>query len=220
MFPPVESSNQHPRHLEELSAILETLALTADETQLIRLLRYCRCVADANTRTNLTGAKSLSAFIGGPLFDALTLVPVLLPNGTLVDVGSGAGLPGLPAGILRPELKITLVEPRTKRVEFLEQTTADLEMAARVKKGKDSSLVEGEWDGAVAQAVWGPATWMERGARLVRPGGALYVMSSTPLAPDLIPDGLLLEGAFETRRPSDDAARYTYRLTVQKMNAN
>lgn len=58
---------------------------------------------------------------------------VLVPrNATVVDVGSGAGLPGIPLAILRPDLRITLIEPLLRRCNFISQAVAELEISGRV----------------------------------------------------------------------------------------
>lgn len=60
-----------------------------------------------------------------------------IPKGaTVVDVGSGAGLPGIPLAIARPDLELTLVEPMARRVEWLTEVIEELELDVRVTRGR------------------------------------------------------------------------------------
>jgi 16S rRNA G527 N7-methylase RsmG len=102
-----------------VGGVLEKLCLSADAPTVERLCDFGSELLSWSRRVDLCGARTAEDFASGPLFDALTLVPVLEKSGSLLDVGSGGGLPGLPALILRPALQLTLLEPRTRRAAFL-----------------------------------------------------------------------------------------------------
>lgn len=78
------------------------------------------------------------------------VVAELLPDGArLVDVGSGAGLPGIPLVLARPDLQVALVEPLARRVEWLEEVVADLGIDVRVDRGRaEETAVRRRWEGA------------------------------------------------------------------------
>lgn len=105
----------------------------------------------------------------------------LAPDGTRVlDVGSGAGLPGIPLALARPDLAVTLLEPMERRVAWLEEVVAELELPVRVHRGRVEDAVVrsvlGEWDVVTARAV-APlgrlASWC---LPLVLPGGRLLAI--------------------------------------------
>lgn len=194
-----------------LDAAAQSLGIEIGGESGALLLRYAAELARWNRRLNLTGAGTAAAFVAGPLFDALTLLPVLGEGPDLVDVGSGGGLPGIPAAILRPGLAVTLVEPRTRRAAFLRHTVHLLGLRAEVVQGRAEELADGGWSRAVAQAVWPPAEWLARAPRLVRPGGAVLALSSSPLDPGDVPPSLSLERTFACRRP-DGRERFAFRL--------
>ncbi|HUT77912.1 MAG TPA: 16S rRNA (guanine(527)-N(7))-methyltransferase RsmG [Polyangia bacterium] len=198
-----------------LDIAVKALGLRLDDACAGRLLRYAEELARWNRRLNLTGAGTAREFVAGPLFDAMTLVPVLGDPAELVDVGSGGGLPGIPAAILRPELAVTLVEPRARRAAFLRHAVHLLGLRAEVVQGRAGELADGGWSAAVAQAVWPPAEWLVRAPRLVRPGGAVHVLSSSPLSSADIPPALVLEQAFHCRRPDDGKERFAFRLRLR-----
>lgn len=83
---------------------------------------YGELVLSENRRINLTGAKSPEAFVE-QLLDSLTLAPYV--SGSLVDVGSGAGLPGIPLAIAK-DIDVTMVEATAKKARFLERAVAAL----------------------------------------------------------------------------------------------
>jgi 16S rRNA (guanine527-N7)-methyltransferase len=177
---------------------------------------YVNVVMEWNQRTNLTGASTSAHFIRGPLFDALTLLPVLEKSGTLVDIGSGGGLPGIPAKILVPQIEITLVEPRIKRVTFLRHVISHLELEAEVIQGRDVSFGGRLWSGAVAEAVWPPKKWLARGNKLIGPHGAIYTLSSTSLSPTDIPKDTVIEEQQQFTRPWDGAEKFAARVVREK----
>ena len=78
------------------------------------------------------------------------VVAELVPDGArVVDVGSGAGLPGIPLALARPDLQIVLVEPLARRVEWLREVIADLGLAVEVERGRaEEAVVRRRWEGA------------------------------------------------------------------------
>lgn len=195
----------------QLASVLRNLKLHSSPEQRKLLVVYCDELVLWNNRTNLTGARDSAQFIRGPLFDALTLLTVLEPGGSMVDVGSGAGLPGIPAHILCPASRLTLVEPRAKRAAFLRHVVHELDLDARVEQVKDTELEAGKWTAAVAQAVWSPDEWIPRGSRLVAPGGTIYALASRAPEEEL-PEGVEMEQMIHLERPFDGAKRVACRL--------
>jgi 16S rRNA (guanine527-N7)-methyltransferase len=94
----------------------------------------------------------------------------------VVDVGAGAGAPGLALAVLRPDLKVTLVEPRGKRASFLRTVSGELGRSdIAIERVRGDVLPSGGWDVAVSRATLPPADWLELGTRLVAPGGTVWV---------------------------------------------
>jgi 16S rRNA (guanine527-N7)-methyltransferase len=108
-------------------------------------------------------------------------VAEVIPEGShVVDVGSGAGLPGIPLGLVRPDLTLTLVEPMARRVEFLEEAVADLGRPWRVVRGRaeERSVIAdvGPVDVVTARAV-APLPRLVAWTRgLLRPGARLVAL--------------------------------------------
>ena len=204
---------QHMSHAH-IETILAHLGLSVAAAQQQRLAQYARIVIDANARVNITGARDIAGFILGPLFDALTLIPVLRAHATLIDVGSGGGLPALPLAILRPEITLTLTEPRPRRFRFLQEAATALDLPLDIRATQDRELPAQSWDGAVAQAVFPPPIWLKRGRRLVRDGGDLYALTSSPIDPPALPPKCRIEQQQSWQRPGDATPRYATRVGV------
>lgn len=114
------------------------LAIDLDERARDRLAAYAALAVKWGRITNLSGATTAAGFIADHLLDCLAVVPHL-PTGQVVDVGSGAGLPGIVIAVMRPAASVTLLEPRARRARFLTQCAIELELdgveivAARVE---------------------------------------------------------------------------------------
>jgi 16S rRNA (guanine527-N7)-methyltransferase len=197
---------------EEIEAVCRQLTVGPPPGAAGGLAVFAEELLRWNRRINLTGAKSVSGLVFGPLFDALTLAPVLRSSGSVVDIGSGGGLPGVPMALLFPEISLTLVEPRGKRAAFLRHIVHHLNLGVEVIEGRLEAL-DPTYDAAVAQAVWEPAEWLNRGASVVRPGGVLYVLSSRDLSDEMLPEGAAVDARFQCRRPGG-ADRFSFRVRV------
>ncbi|MCK9461680.1 MAG: 16S rRNA (guanine(527)-N(7))-methyltransferase RsmG [Proteobacteria bacterium] len=191
---------------------LTHLGLAAEDGFRRALALYAAEVSKWNRRVNLTGAKTAEAFVDAPLFDALTLLPVLAEDAPLVDIGSGGGLPGLPAALYRRDLRVVLVEPRAKRASFLRHAVRVLGLSCDVVEARAEQLEAGAYGAAVSQAVWPAAEWLGRAIRLVTPAGAIYALSSTPITDSDLPPGCRIDAVFETKRPLDGAPRFAVRV--------
>jgi 16S rRNA (guanine527-N7)-methyltransferase len=137
-----------------------------------------------NTRLDLTAARTTEELLDLMIVDALVLAPRIEQNTTVVDVGTGAGAPGLALAIVRPDLRVTLVEPLAKRVAFLRTVLGALGREdVGLLRMRDDEL-KTRWDVAVARATFPPAEWLERGASLVPPGGSVWVLLAKEAPPE------------------------------------
>lgn len=97
------------------------------------LERYARILATTGIEWGLLGPREADRIWARHLANSLALVD-LLPQGVdVADVGSGAGLPGIPLAVARPDLRLTLLEPLLRRATFLTQTVEELGLGERVQ---------------------------------------------------------------------------------------
>jgi 16S rRNA (guanine527-N7)-methyltransferase len=111
--------------LQQIQQGCDDLALTLSEQQRQQLLSYVMLLAKWNKVYNLTSVRDIDVMVSRHLLDSLTVLPFLAGH-SLLDVGSGAGLPGIPLAIARPDLAVTLLDSNSKKTRFLQQAKAEL----------------------------------------------------------------------------------------------
>ncbi len=92
------------------------------------LSSYLELLVKWNKRINLTSEKTALEIIQRHIFDSLQYAKALLPNDRIIDIGSGAGFPGIPLKIIYPNLNTTLVESQRKRCSFLDAVVCKLNL--------------------------------------------------------------------------------------------
>ena len=110
---------------QALESGLIGLALPLGAGQQERLLQYLVLLEKWNQVYNLTAVRDLTKMVGAHLLDSLSVVPFLSGENVL-DVGSGAGLPGIPIAVAKPQCEVTLLDSNHKKAAFLRQAVAEL----------------------------------------------------------------------------------------------
>ncbi len=123
-----------------------------------------------NEKIDLTAAKSAEELVDLMFADALALFGrgELVAEESWLDVGSGSGAPGLPLALIKPDLRVTLLEPMQKRVAFLRTLVGTVGIGAQVVRGRVESRPSATTDVAISRATLPPAEWVREGARLAR----------------------------------------------------
>lgn len=135
------------------------LGALGDEERVVALTELGRELLRWNERINLTGYRDLHEVAVGLFLDSLALLP-LVAGDTLLDIGSGAGFPGLVLALALPEVRVTLLEARGKRVSFQKQAVRLLGLTnvecvqGRAGEGvKDAALPGDRFDTVTMKAV-------------------------------------------------------------------
>lgn len=163
--------------------LMETISLPSAAGEYDRFALYCTELQEWNRRMNLTAITDDEGVAEKHFADSLLpLTMVALPAGaSLVDVGSGAGFPGLPMALARPDLRVTFLDSLQKRLTFLAQLTQKLEVPAQMlharaeDAGQDPQYRE-QFDIATARAVANLNTLTEYCLPLVKVGGNFLAM--------------------------------------------
>ena len=123
------------------------------------------------------------------------VVAELLPDGArTVDIGSGAGLPGIPLALARPDLSMVLVEPLARRVDWLREVVEDLELPVTIERGRaEEPGVRARWEGAdvvTARAVAPLARLAGWALPLLRPGGVMLALKGASADTEVVRDAV------------------------------
>lgn len=163
---------------EVLDMGLGRLGLILSEKTTASLLTYLSLLEKWNQAINLTAIRERERMVTHHLLDSLSVMP-FLPSGLqhLADIGTGAGLPGIPLAIACPEMMVTLVEPNQKKVAFLRQAKGALGLTNLEVLGKRvEDITGGVFDCVISRAFADLPDFVRVSERLLTAGGLLIAM--------------------------------------------
>lgn len=182
-------------NIEEFKKIMifygEKIDIKFTEEQLNQFYEYMNLLLEWNEKINLTAITAPNEVILKHFIDSLTINKYIKENSTLADVGTGAGFPGIPLKILRPDLKITLVDSLNKRINFLNEVINKLNLVnietvhSRIEDfGKDKKYRE-SFDFVTARAVANLAVLSEYLLPIAKVGGQCVCMKGSSVEEEL-----------------------------------
>jgi 16S rRNA (guanine527-N7)-methyltransferase len=215
--------------LSRLRSGASAIGLTLSDDALARFERYLAELLYWRRRINLTAAATAQEIVALHLLDSLwPLVVWEFPDqARIIDVGAGAGFPGIPMKIARPDVWLTLVEASRRRVAFLERVRDRLEMPGvevvwgRAERLAHAPALRETFDGAVERATAPTSAAVELCLPFVKPGGAAVLLKG-PRARDEVVDARPLAhamggGAVRVEpRVSPTAERMTVIVVLEK----
>jgi 16S rRNA (guanine527-N7)-methyltransferase len=179
------------------------------------LLAYLDLIQKWNRVYNLTAVCEPARMLPQHLFDSLAIVP-RLSGSSLLDVGSGAGLPGIPVAIARPRLPVTLLESNHKKAAFLRQAAIELRLdnVAVACERAEAWETSHRFDLVVSRALADLPEFIRLAGRFVAPGGALAAMKGVYPYDELaqLPPGWGVTEAVALKVPGLNAERHWLRL--------
>ncbi len=186
--------------------------VTLEASVTTQLVTWLDLLLTWNKKLDLTAARSHDELADLMLADAFALSAHIPENQRVVDVGTGAGAPGLPLALLRPDLSVTLIEPLAKRTSFIRTflgTVHRSDIVLHRAKGEDARVEAktNPWDHALSRATLTPPAWLALGMDLVGPQGSVWVLLAQGDAPSL-----------EATRVAEDFT-YAWPLTAQTRRA-
>jgi 16S rRNA (guanine527-N7)-methyltransferase len=161
------------------------------EADVARVAEWVELVRQTGRRMDLTAARDDRELVDLMVADALVLARLLPERQRVVDVGAGAGAPGLGLALMRPDLSVTMVEPLEKRVTFLrtvigracKDRPAPLPVVIRAR---GEAVAGRSFDIAVSRATLPPAAWLELGLRLAPQAFVLLAQAEPPERADAL----------------------------------
>ncbi len=192
--PPV--SRETPLRAEPAPVSRETPPPTAEAEELFGpALRsahaYAALLCEQATVRGLIGPREVARVWERHLVNSAAVGELIVPGATVCDLGSGAGLPGIPLAIHRPDLFVTLVEPLLRRTTFLEEAVERLGLAhvrvvrARAEDLHDSAASGGRFDVVTSRAVAPLDRLVRWSLPLVRPGGVMLAIKGRSAGEEL-----------------------------------
>lgn len=160
--------------------------------------RYADALASAGVHRGLIGPREAGRLWSRHLLNCAVLAPLLSAGSRVVDIGSGAGLPGIPLAIARPDCRFDLLEPLERRCAFLTEVVTDLGLQnCRVVRGRAEELVTtcGGADVATARAVAPLARLAGWATPLLRTGGELLALKGSSAAGEVERDAAAVAAA-------------------------
>ena len=165
-----------------LLAGLPVLGLTLSEEQTDRLCAFGEALLEKNQVMNLTAITEPAAVARLHFLDSMALLRLWDFSGkSVVDVGCGAGFPGVPLKVAEPSLELTLLDSLTKRMDWLAEVLPPLGVSANcvcARAEDHAALCREQYDGAVSRAVARLNVLAELCLPLVKPGGVFLAMKS------------------------------------------
>ena len=145
----------HVKHVEVSAA--PGVAATLFGSRLDRAQRYAEILAGAGVERGLLGPREVDRLWDRHILNSAAIAELLETGERVADIGSGAGLPGIPLALARPDLRVTLIEPLLRRSEFLREVVDDLGLDMTIVRGRAEDLSVrqqvGEMDAVVSRAV-------------------------------------------------------------------
>jgi 16S rRNA (guanine527-N7)-methyltransferase len=165
-----------PKERDLLRRTANVLDVTLSESHLDAFGVYLEELLVWNRKVNLIGLRSRDRICVELLADSLAPVPWIPNSGRMLDIGSGAGLPGIPIKILRPGLTVDLLEPSAKKHSFLKHVLRLLQMEGiRAIRGRaersDKQVNAGAYDMVTARAVAGLGVIVKMCSPYISEGG-------------------------------------------------
>ena len=171
---------------------LDIINVKINKKQIEQFNLYMQLLLDWNKKINLTAITEENEIILKHFVDSLTVLKHIGENDRIIDVGSGAGFPGIPIAIMMPNIKITLLDSLNKRINFLNEVKDKLALknvetihSRSEDCGKDKKYRE-KYDVAIARAVANLSTLSEYLLPFVKLGGKMICMKGSEIEQEVI----------------------------------
>lgn len=175
---------EHTTFNEGLLEKTSTMGVRFSVEQMDKFYKYMNLLIEWNEKMNLTAIIEPNEIILKHFIDSITILKDIKDGSTVVDVGTGAGFPGIPLSIMNPTLKITLVDSLNKRLIFLQEVINELDLKnvelvhARAEEFGRNKKYREKFDVATSRAVANLATLSEYLLPLVKINGKAISMKA------------------------------------------
>lgn len=176
---------------ELINFYAEKIEIVFDDKQINQFYNYMNLLIEWNKKINLTAITEFEEIILKHFIDSLTINKYIEKNKSIVDVGTGAGFPGIPLKIYRPDIKVTLVDSLNKRINFLNNVISDLKLEdiytvhGRIEDFGRNSQYREKFDYVTARAVANLTVLSEYLIPISKVGGKCICMKGSNVEDEL-----------------------------------
>ena len=191
------------------------IELSAEQQQ--KLLDYVALLLKWNSTYNLTALRQEDQMLSHHVLDSLTLLPYLDGVNSLIDVGSGGGMPGIPTAICRPDIQITLLDSNSKKTSFLSQAVIELGLSnVKVITGRVEAAEGIQFDAITSRAFAELRDFVTLTPQLLRDNGRWLAMKGVHPYEEIaqLPEDVHVTQVDKLNVPSLEAERHM--VIIQK----
>jgi 16S rRNA (guanine527-N7)-methyltransferase len=176
--------------LQKLADFCQQNNLPWNDDIRVRFATYIDLLTHFNKAMNLIGPMSQADIVDQLLIDSAAAAAVCAPAGPVLDVGSGAGLPGVPLKLLYPDLALTMVEPRKKRTTFLKIALNRLKLSDTIiERTRIEELDKGKYAYVISKAFKPPVEWLETASTWMSGEGVVVCLTRPQERAGLVDQG-------------------------------
>jgi 16S rRNA (guanine527-N7)-methyltransferase len=201
-----------------LAAGLVELGIVLTDRAQDRLIQYLGLIEKWNKVHNLTAIRDPEQMLAHHLLDSLAVLPHLGAAKRLADIGSGAGLPGIPLAIALPDLAVTLVDSSHKRQAFQQQCKAELGLGnvTAIHSRVEDFKTEQGFDIVISRAFSDLAEFVAVSRHLCAPGGELFAMKGLHPFEEIakLPNDVRVREVMQLQVPGLNATRHLLAIKV------
>lgn len=206
-------------HSSELTQGLAAIGLELTPDQITLLEGYLGLLAKWNQTYNLTAIRESERMVSYHLLDSLTLVPHLAGGTRLLDVGSGGGMPGIPAAIARPDLQVVLLDSNHKKTTFLRQAAIELKLhnVEVITDRVEAYQPAQKFDRITSRAFSELAEFVKLSRHLLAEDGQFVAMKGVYPYEEIaqLPEGFAVSEVLPLSVPGLDAERHLVRVVAR-----
>lgn len=215
----LENSFDQTQHLlEQLEQGIANLNVEMDNQAIQQLATYLRLLIKWNKTYNLTAVRNPTAMVTRHLLDSLAILPYL-PHGRILDVGSGAGLPGIPLAIARPHQEFFLIDSQIKKTRFLRQVCHHIHLknVHVVHNRVERFQYPSKFTGIICRAFSSLNDFVDKSKHLCHPHGQFLALKGHyPVAElDLLPDCCAINHVYPLEVPGLAEQRHLVVLSLK-----
>jgi 16S rRNA (guanine527-N7)-methyltransferase len=207
----IETERVKATHGAALQHGISELGLNPGSEVQEKLLQYIDLLKKWNRVYNLTAIRDQGVMVSNHLLDSLSVAPHI-KSGRVLDVGSGAGLPGIPLALARPELEMTLLDSNHKKAAFLRQVCAELSLAnvQVISERVESWQAEQKFDCIISRAFSELSEFVALAGHLLAPSGQIAAMKGLHPYEEIqrLPAGWKIKDVYALKVPGLNVARH------------